>query len=84
MKPPVKDTVTIPWMSEREIPAVKLVLSAWRKLRRDDKGVVQHIRQRAEMCLTPDLLATEHAAEVARDLELITALDARLRKEAKR
>lgn len=84
LKPPVKDKVTIPWMSEREIPAVKLVLSAWRALRRDDKGVVQHTRQRAGACIAPDLLAAEHAAEVARDLELITALDARLRKEAKR
>lgn len=84
MKPPVKDKVTIPWMSEREIPAIKLVLSAWRRFRRDDKGMAQHLRQRAEKCIAPDLLVAEHAAEVARDLELITALDARLRKEAKR
>ena len=35
MNPPVKDSVTIPWMSEQEIPAIKLVLSAWRKLRKN-------------------------------------------------
>ena len=34
MKAPVKDRKTVPWMSSTEIPAVKLVLSEWRKLRR--------------------------------------------------
>lgn len=34
MKAPVKDRNTVPWMSSAEIPAVKLVLSEWRKLRR--------------------------------------------------
>ncbi len=34
MKPPVKDKVTMPWISDKEIPAIKLILSKWRKLRR--------------------------------------------------
>ena len=34
MKPSVKDKVTMPWISEKEIPAIKLVLYKWRKLRR--------------------------------------------------
>lgn len=32
---PVKDRNTVPWMSATEIPAVKLVLSEWRRLRRE-------------------------------------------------
>lgn len=35
MNLPVKDDVTIPWMSPREIPAIKFVLQAWRKARKD-------------------------------------------------
>ncbi len=35
IKLPVKDRDTIPWMSQREIPAIKAILSAWRKLRKD-------------------------------------------------
>jgi len=35
MNIPVKDDVTIPWMSTREIPAIKFVLQAWRKARKD-------------------------------------------------
>ena len=35
MQAPVKDRKTVPWMSSTEIPAVKLVLSEWRKMRRD-------------------------------------------------
>ncbi len=34
---PVKDRNTVPWMSSKEIPAVKLVLSEWRKMRRDGR-----------------------------------------------
>lgn len=37
MRLPVKDRTTTPWISEREIPAVKIVLSAWRKLRKDEE-----------------------------------------------
>lgn len=38
MKAPVKDRDTVPWMSTTEIPAVKLVLSEWRRMRREKKG----------------------------------------------
>ena len=38
MKAPVKDRKTVPWMSSAEIPAVKLVLSEWRRMRREKKG----------------------------------------------
>ncbi len=82
IKLPVKDPDTVPWMSRREIPAIKAVLSAWRALRRD-KAQMQHASYRAKMCIAPDLLAAEHAMEVARDLELIAAIDERMRKEAR-
>lgn len=36
LNPPVKDSVTVPWMTEQEIPAIKLILSRWRKLRKSD------------------------------------------------
>ena len=83
IKLPINDPDTIPWMSKREIPAIKAVLSAWRAMRRDDKGMVQHTRHRAEACVAPDLLAIEHAAEIARGLEFVAAIDERMRKEAR-
>ena len=83
IKPPVKDRTTIPWMTPREIPAIKAVLSAWRKLRRD-RSTVQLIHDRAFIAGEPQATAELELAEVAWDLEMITALDARLRKEAKK
>lgn len=83
MKLPVKDRDTIPWMSPREIPAIKAVLSAWRKLRRDE-STVQYIHERAFITGDPQATAELELAEVAWDLEMLTALDARLRKEAKK
>lgn len=44
MEPPVKDRDTIPWIDPAEIPAVKIMLSAWRKLRKD-KGEMSYIRK---------------------------------------
>ena len=75
MKPPVKDTVTIPWMSKKEIPAIKIVLSAWRKRRRElpKRAPVRYDAEYADI----------FASEAAEDLELIAAIDERLRKEAK-
>ena len=81
MKLPVKDRATIPWMSQREIPAIKAVLSAWRRLRKD-KAWGQRIQDSAYALYVPRDVAKEHASEVACDLELITAIDERLRKEA--
>lgn len=83
IKLPVKDPVTIPWMSEREIPAIKAVLSAWRKLRKD-KSTVQLIHDRAYTTGEPQATAELELAEVAWDLEMLTALDERLRKEQKK
>ena len=84
MKPgkhsPVKDRRTVPWVSEDEIPAVKLALRAWRALRRD--------RERAAFLRRLAKEADDPAAALARDLEdaatllaSIAALEARLAKE---
>ncbi len=81
MNLPVKDRATMPRMSRREIPAIKAVLSAWRRLRKD-KAWGQRIQDRANTAWAPRDIAKEHAFEVAWDLELITAIDERLRKEA--
>ena len=44
MNTPVNDRDTIPWIDRSEIPAVKIMLSAWRKLRKD-KGEVSYMRE---------------------------------------
>lgn len=82
IKLPVKDPVTIPWMSEREIPAIKAVLSAWRKMRKD-KSTVQYIHDRAFIAGEPQATAELNLSDAAWDLEMLTAIDERLRKEAK-
>ena len=75
LKLPVKDRTTIPWMSPHEIPAIKLVLSAWRNQRRDQpkSGPVRFDADYAEI----------FAGEAAIDLELIAAIDRKLWKESK-
>lgn len=75
IKLPVKDRTTIPWMSPHEIPAIKLVLSAWRKQRREQpkSGPVRFDADYAEI----------FAGEAAADLELIAAIDRKLWKESK-
>ena len=83
MKLPVKDTVTVPWMSPREIPAVKAVLSAWRKMRRNNPAKCDSIRKYIAECSTPGNVADIEADNAAYCLEKLTAIDARLRKEAK-
>lgn len=83
MKPPVKDKVTIPWMSEREIPAIKLALSAWRKLRRD-KSTVANIRDLVSLYERPENYVGTMEESLAWTLEKLSLVDARLRKEAKR
>lgn len=83
IKLPVKDSVTVPWMSQREIPAVKAVLSAWRKLRKD-KSMVQYIHDRASIAGEPQATAELNLSDAAWDLEMLTALDERLRKEEAR
>ena len=83
IKLPVKDRTTIPWMTPREIPAIKAALSAWRTLCRD-KSTVQHIHDRAYIAGEPQATAELDLAEVAWDLEMLTALGERMRKEAKK
>ena len=86
MKLPCKDPVTIPWMSQREIPAIKAVLSAWRKLREDDEGSVE-INRRFAASLVSEASAAARAEmtahTVADMLEELAAIDERPRKEAK-
>lgn len=84
IKLPVKDPDTVPWMSKREIPAIKAVLSAWRALRRDNT-LVDGAKDIASF---GDKNNAERSAErtaesVAWSLECIAAIDARLRKEAR-
>lgn len=75
IKLPVKDRTTIPWMSPHEIPAIKLVLSAWRQQRRE--------LPKSGPCRFDENYAEIFAGEAATDLELIAAIDKRLWKETK-
>ena len=81
MKLPVKDPVTIPWMSQREIPAIKAVLSAWRKARKDPL-FVSVARDAASKFRDPRLVAESAANIAAAKRDIIAAIDERLRKEA--
>ena len=80
IKFPIKDTKTIPWMSEREIPVVKAILSAWREKRRGDWKVYG-------FCSPLDFsteAAERHARGTAYDCEMIAMIQEALRKEARR
>lgn len=80
MRLPVKDRATQPYVSEREIPAIKATLSAWR-ISRKDKGWRSHIRDIAE-CSDKDTLAISTAGAAAWYLELLSQIEERVRKEA--
>ncbi len=82
IKLPVKDPDTVPWMSRREIPVIKAVLSAWRKLRKD-KHIVANARDIIALDEQPEAHASITAESVAWDLEKLAAIDERLRKEAR-
>jgi hypothetical protein len=80
MKLPVKDRATIPWMTKREIPAIKAVLSAWRA-KRNDRAFAQQARDTAALiadCNTHSRSAADTAAWLC---EKLVAIDERLRKE---
>ena len=83
IKLPVKDNTTIPWMSKREIPAIKAVLSSWREMRKD-KSLVEATR--AKMARSDHAALMRYADydmhEAARCLKNIAAIDERMRKEA--
>lgn len=84
MKLPVKDRTTIPWMTPREIPAIKAVLSAWRKLRRDRSIADGHKEFAEALTASSAAMHAEAVALLTADyLDEIAALDERLRKEAK-
>ncbi len=82
MKPPVKDRDTIPWMSPREIPAIKAALSAWRKLRKE-RARCLNIRANISACPALQNWSEDILFNAACDLEKLAAIDERLRKEAK-
>lgn len=82
IKLPVKDRETIPWMTPREIPAIKAVLSAWRKLRRD-RSTVANIRDLVSLYESPENYAEIIGETLAWNLEKLAAIDERLRKEAR-
>lgn len=83
MRLPVMDRTTIPYMTEREIPAIKAALSAWRKLRRD-RNVTKHIRDLAATVPLPLRPTDEDFHGTAFNLELFSQIEERIRKEAKR
>lgn len=80
MRLPVKDRTTIPYMTEREIPAIKAALSAWRKLRRD-KEERQNIRDLVSLYENTQQLAASAAKLIARNLEKLAQIEERIRKE---
>ena len=85
IKLPVKDPNTIPWMTQREIPAIKAALSAWRKLRRDNKELAEANKDFASTLPTDSITAhAEIVANYVADMLMqLAAIDERLRKEAK-
>lgn len=82
MKLPVKDRTTIPYMTEREIPAVKAALSAWRELRRNKVDVL-NAHDRAWIIADPAYTAQQCHKELAWYLELLSQIEERIRKENK-
>lgn len=78
MKLPSKDPVTIPWMTKREIPEIKAVLSAWRELRKDWKanGYTGYMFEFTQQ------VAEDKAKSAAYFCEVIAMIDEALRKEA--
>jgi hypothetical protein len=70
-------------MSQREIPAIKAALSAWRKLRRDKENVAD-VRDIVLPWEQREPYTSVMAESIAWSLEKIAALDERLRKEAKK
>ena len=77
MKMPVRDRRTQPYVSEPEIPAVKLALSAWRASRRDRafRAVCRDIVAAID---DDDSLRLCAAAYAAGDLERLALIDRRI------
>ena len=81
MKTPVKDRETIPWMYPREIPVIKLVLSEWRKLRKD-RAMVKDWESFAYDQDCPDLVLENQLPKVAVSMEGLYALENRIHNES--
>lgn len=77
----LKDRTTIPYISGREIPAIKTALSAWRKLRRDKVDVL-NAHDRAWIIADPAYTAEQCHEELAWYLELLSQIEERIRKES--
>ncbi len=77
MNLPVKDRVTVPWISEREIPAIKLALSAWRKLRRDREQRTS-LRNLTSLCQDLPTHAKSTAESIAWNLEKLAQIEERI------
>lgn len=75
MKLPSKDPVTIPWMTKREIPAIKAVLSAWREMRKGWKadGFTGNMFEFTQQ------VAEDKAKSAAYNCEIIAMIDEALR-----
>ena len=84
IKLPVKDCETIPWMSKAEIPTIKAALSAWRRLRREDKARIHAIGAYVAACSTPENAVDAILFDIAYQLEKLAAIDKRIKTEAKK
>ena len=80
---PVKGPDTVPWMSRREIPAIKAVLSAWRA-KRKDRSFARQARDAVALIADCDRHSQVCVNTAAWLCEKLAAIDERLRKEAKR
>ena len=78
MRLPVKDRATQPYVSEPEIPAVKALLSEWRRLRREEPGNARDCADLAAIVTDPRLLLKTRLRGLAREIALVAALEARL------
>ena len=83
MRIQVKDEVTIPWISTREIPAVKLMLSAWRKLRRDPEARKRKAEFVSSITNVDSTVVDETAGMCAEFMEELALLHERVKKEKK-
>ena len=80
MKLPVKERDTIPWLSKREIPAIRLLLSAWRSRRKDPQ-----FGSDAESAVNGTRLYDEAIDSLLKlatfDLEMVARIEERMHKE---
>ncbi len=67
----------MPYISEREIPAVKAALSAWRKLRRDKTGC-KALRFQVSRCADLPAHAEYISTSIAVRLETLAAIEERM------